>query len=469
MIAPMSLVAPARLLLVGLLATGACATAHQPVLVTPPDTHHEAPPTLIRNVRVFTGLEDELTQPVDLLLAGGRIAKVTHPGQLDAPAGVEVVDGTGRTLLPGLVDMNVRLGATPDVPPWAGAIVDPKLQAEALIYAGITTVVAVGHDADIEALQKEIAGGKVAGPRMFRSSHPIAGSAEPDSGPFARWFRPRSTKVEGSPKDAARAARRDLEILKSDFVKVDFGGGPGISRKALEAVVAEARMYERFVFVDAQGPQDAAEAAEAGAGLLLHVPWTGALTPEQMDAISMSGAPVVTTARLWAAMGERMAGAEGDSALEREIVRPEAATGVAPETDGMVSTDTRELARGYDAAARSNLIALHRQGVPLLAGTGAGLPGVVHGASLHQELQALVALGIPPAEVLKMATSFPVRLLAPRAAFGLIGLGAYADVILVEGNPLEDMAAVGRIVSVWQAGRKLERHVPERAIARSAD
>ncbi|HEY0840976.1 MAG TPA: amidohydrolase family protein [Vulgatibacter sp.] len=464
----MSLFAPARLLVLGLLATAACATAHQPVLVTPPDTHHEAPPTVIRGVRVFTGLEDELTQPVDILLAGGRIAKVTHPGQLEAPAGAEEVDGRGRTLLPGLVDMNVRLGGVEDVPPWAGAIVEPRLQAEALIYAGITTVVAVGHDTDIEALQKDIAGGKVAGPRMFRSSHPIAGSAEPDSGPFARWFRPRSTKVAGSPKDAARAARRDLEILKSDFVKVDFGG-PGISRKALEAVVAEARMYERFVFVDAQGPQDAAEAAEAGAGLLLHVPWTGTLTPEQMDAISMSGAPVVTTARLWAAMGERMAGMEDTSPLEREIARPGAATGVAAETEGMVSGDTRELASGYDAAARANLVALHALGVPLLAGTGAGLPGVVHGASLHQELQALVALGFPPAEVLKMATSYPVRLLAPRAPFGLIGLGAYADVILVDGNPLEDMAAIGRIVSVWQAGRKLERHVPSSAIARSAD
>jgi len=460
----MSLRAPARLVLALILASSACATAHQPVLVTPPDTHHEAPPTLIRNVRVFTGLEDDLTQPVDLLLSGGRIAKVTHPGQLEAPEGATVVDGTGRTLLPGLVDMNVRLGALDDVPPWAGAIVEPRLQAEALLYAGITTVVAVGHDADVEALQREIAAGRVAGPRLFRSTHAIVGKDAPDPGPFERWLRTKQVKKADTPRDAARAARKDLESLRSDFVKVDFGGGPGLSRDALAAVVAEARMYERSVFVDARGPQDAAEAAEAGASLLLHTPWTGAFTPEQMDAIAMSGAPVVTTARLWTAMGERMAGEGTGSSLEREMVRQEA-----PGGEGMVSTNTRDLASTYDAALRSNLVALHRQGIPLLAGTGAGLPGVVHGASLHQELQALVDLGFPPNEVLKMATSYPVRLLAPRAAFGMIGIGAYADVVLVDGNPLEDMSAIGRIVSVWQAGRRIDRRVPADATPAAAD
>ncbi|HWV39182.1 MAG TPA: amidohydrolase family protein [Vulgatibacter sp.] len=452
----MPLRAPHRLLLALPLALAACAAAHRPVLVTPPDTHHEAPPTLITNVRVFTGLEDELTQPVDVLLSGGRIAKVSHPGRLEAPAGAEVVDGEGRTLIPGLVDMNVRLGTFEDVPPWAGAIVEPRLQAEALIYSGITTAVAVGHDADVEALQREIAKGWVAGPRIFRSTHPIAGKEASRPGPFERWLRTKVVKNTDTPRDAARAARRDLESLRSDFVKVEFGGGPGLSRKALEAVVAEARMYERSVFVDARGPQDAAEAAEAGASLLLHTPWMGTFTPEQMDAIAMSGAPVVTTARIWAAMGERMSGAAVHSDLEREIVPPDEGADV----ENTVSADTRELASTYDAALRANLVALHRNGIPLLAGTGAGLPGVIHGASLHQELQALVELGLPPAEVLKMATSYPVRLIAPRSPFGMIGIGAYADVILLDGDPLRDISAVGRIVAVWQAGRKLERRVP---------
>ncbi|AKU93246.1 amidohydrolase [Vulgatibacter incomptus] len=443
------------------LLTFGCAATHQPVLVTPPDTHHEAPPTLIRNVRVFTGLEDDLTEPVDVLLARGRVARVAHPGKLVPPEGTEVVDAEGLTLMPGLVDMNVRLGASDDTPPWAGAIRDPKLQAEALLYSGITTVVAVGHDADIEALQKEIADGRVAGPRMFRSSHSIVGTASLEPGPFGRFFRPRSARIASTPKDAARAARRDLEYLRSDFVKVDFGGEPGLSRKALEAVVAEARMYERSVYVDAQRPEDAAEAAEAGATLLLHTPWTSRLTNEQADAIALSGAPVVTTARLWAAMGERMSGTPSASPLEGEVLRT--GTG-APGAGGAAAAgpleDTKELASSYDATTRENLAVLRELGVPLLAGSGSGLPGLVHGAALHQELQALVALGFPPAEVLKMATSYPVRILAPRAAFGVIGLGAYADLLLVDGNPVEDISAVGRIVAVWQAGRKIDRRIP---------
>ncbi len=462
---------PRRLLpIVGLVfaaaGAAACATAHRPVLVTPPDTHHEAPPTLIKGVRVFTGLEDELSEPVDVLLARGRVAKITHAGRMEAPAGTEVVNGTGRTLLPGLVDMNVRLGGAGDAPAWAGTMVDPRLQAEALLYSGITTVVAVGHEADIEALQKEIANGRVAGPRMFRSSHAIVGGEVLDPGPFARFFRAGSTRVVDSPRNAARAARRDLEELRSDFVKVDFDGGPGLSRKALEAIVAEAHMYERAVFVDAARPEDAAEAAEAGATLLLHTPWTAALSPEQLDSISLSGAPVVTTGRIWAAMGARMSGKPSGSPLEAELQRPNS-TATAAQPGGVgISDETLRLASSYDETTRENLRRLHALGVPLLAGTGAGLPGVVHGASLHQELEALVALGFEPAEVLKMATSYPVRLLAPSSAFGVIGIGAYADVLLVEGDPLEDISAVGRIVAVWQAGRKLER-LPAPSVASS--
>lgn len=439
-----------------------CASAPQPKLITPPDTKHLAPPTLITNVRVFTGLEDELSQPVDVLLAGGRVARIANAGTLEVPDEIERVDGTGRTLLPGFIDMNVRLGTVGgDVVPWADAITDPHHQLEALLYSGITTAVVVGHDVNVESLQKAITQGKIAGPRLYRSTYTIARDREPEPGPFGRFLRSSNVRVARSPRDAARAARRDLEYLRSDFVRVEFGGSNGLDQEQLEAVVAEARMYEREAFASAAAPADAALAAEGGAALLLHPPWKAKATEEEVDAISIFGTPVTTTARIWAAMGERMGDEQKKSELEEDILEHKGVSSGEEDTGAAVSSNTRELAATYDQNLRSNLRSLQEVGVPLLAGTGAGLPGVVHGASYHQELEALVALGFPPAEVLKMATSYPVRLLAPQAAFGVVGRGAYADLVLVEGDPLEDMAAVGKIVAVWQAGRKLERLPPE--------
>lgn len=72
-----------------------------------------------------------------------------------------------------------------------------------------------------------------------------------------------------------------------------------------------------------------------------------------------------------------------------------------------------------------------------------------------------MALGIPPTEALRMATSQPVRFLDPTARFGVIAPGAYADLLLVRGDPTRDISAIRNVVAVWQAGRRLERRRAE--------
>lgn len=107
------------------------------------------------------------------------------------------------------------------------------------------------------------------------------------------------------------------------------------------------------------------------------------------------------------------------------------------------------------------MAALHAAGVPVLAGTDANAePGapfqVEHGASLHQELRLLVEAGLGPAEALRAATSLPARhfSLADR---GSIEPGRRADLLLVDGDPLADIAATGHVLRVWCAGVE---HVP---------
>jgi hypothetical protein len=97
--------------------------------------------------------------------------------------------------------------------------------------------------------------------------------------------------------------------------------------------------------------------------------------------------------------------------------------------------------------------ALYRAGVPILAGTDAlGAPFIIPGASLHQELQLLSESGLSPYEVLRAATLEPARFLGKESDFGTIAAGKRASLVLVEKNPLQDLAALRKPVGVMVRG-----------------
>ncbi len=102
--------------------------------------------------------------------------------------------------------------------------------------------------------------------------------------------------------------------------------------------------------------------------------------------------------------------------------------------------------------------ALHRNGVPIMAGTDAmGLPLVAPGSSLHRELQLLSASGLSPYEVIQSATVAPAAFLGKTGEFGTIAVGQRADLLLVSGNPLENLAVLKRPIGVMVRGRWLPR------------
>jgi len=102
--------------------------------------------------------------------------------------------------------------------------------------------------------------------------------------------------------------------------------------------------------------------------------------------------------------------------------------------------------------------ALHRNGVPIMAGTDAmGRPLVPPGSSLQKELQLLSASGLSPYEVIRSATVVPAAFLGKSNEFGTIAVGHRADLLLVAGNPLESLEALRRPIGVMVRGRWLPR------------
>ena len=108
-------------------------------------------------------------------------------------------------------------------------------------------------------------------------------------------------------------------------------------------------------------------------------------------------------------------------------------------------------------SARASLLNAWRAGVPLVTGSDAGYPLVFHGAALHRELQLWVEAGVPPAVALQAATANAARLLGAGNRIGRIRKGFEATLLLVDGNPLQDIAATERISALFLKGERIDR------------
>ena len=127
-------------------------------------------------------------------------------------------------------------------------------------------------------------------------------------------------------------------------------------------------------------------------------------------------------------------------------------------TSGKATDPAQEaLFQGASVEARANLLRAWKAGVPLVMGSDAGNPLVFHGQSLHRELQLWVQAGIPATVALEAATSNAARLLRAENRIGSIRKGLEANLLLVDGNPLQDIAATERISLVVFKGERIRR------------
>lgn len=401
--------------------------------------------TLIRGVRVFDG---ERTVPsADVLIDGDRIAA---PGTGFTGADVEV-DGTGKTLLPGLIDAHTHA-------------YDGDL-AEALTF-GVTTELEMNNLPPVLAAQRRLAAERddVAD---LRSSSMIA--TAPGGHP-TQLMTPDLMRALGDDSGAGLDTVADSGQAKAfvaarlaegaDYLKiaVDDGAVSGmrlpVLTPALAAALVEAGHAAGLkVIAHTVTAREAFIALDAGADGLAHL---YSDVPEEdaervaariasYDAFVIStltfieavtgdpgGAELLRDPRIAGRMSER-----SKATFQREI------TDVPMHSAGVVN-------------ASSAAPALLRAGVPVLAGTDATPFGPVHGAGLHRELRLLTEAGLTAEQALAAATSVTARCfgLADR---GRIAPGLRADLLLVDGDPTTDVTAARAVVDVWRRGVRQAR------------
>lgn len=410
---------------------------------------HLAHPVVIEHVRLFDSEQAAVREDQTVVVSGDRFTSVGPSSSAPLPAGAERIDGTGKTILPGLFDMHAHAQA-----------VDGILN----IASGVTSVRDMGNDIDeLQHLQDLWQSGTTIGPRVWKAGF-IDGH-----GPFQA---PTGLYADTAP-EAEAAVKRYADLgyvqiklyssLKPELV-------PGIVKLA----------HSRGLRVSGHVPNGmiAAQFVEAGADEIQHINFIflnflsvqvkDTRTPERFTAVGANAAkldlqskPVNDFIQLLlnhhTTVDVTLAAFEGMFTGRPGQVSPDFAPVLkrlpAQVQRGAYSGGlpvTAENDQLYKDSYRAMLLMTKRMydaGIPILAGTDA-----TAGLMLHRELELEVQGGIPPAKSLQIATFNAARLLKQDKELGSIAAGKRADFLLVEGNPAEHISDIRRCRLVMKNG-----------------
>jgi imidazolonepropionase-like amidohydrolase len=427
---------------------------------------------VIEDVRVFPATGLGTLEHTDVVVDDGLVTEIA-PTSSSHHVGGLVIPGQGRTLLPGLVDIHVHSTMSCG-PPWYLVYPSAEHNLQAHLFAGVTTVLDMGGAiSDLIEAREKIARGEWLGPRIFYAG-PIITAPGGYPGSLIRKVYGalaasstlgKLTRPVESPDEATLAVRenwahgaRIIKVVVADIPR----GAPRLSEETLRAIVRQATQLGLPVAAHIDTVDDALLAARVGIRLFAHNVTTGALNEQQAKELAAAGIVLTPTLVNFERFDRLAEGKYEPTPVVRASEPPElleefGAEHVHPED---LSPDFLAFGReiqAHEADRGRNTKLLSDAGVPIVIGTDAnGSVGSFPGG-IHDELKLLVDAGVPPAEVLLGATSRAARFLESVPSFGTVEVGKSADLLLVEGNPLEDITATTRIVRVIVRGVPLVR------------
>ncbi len=419
--------------------------------------------TAITNARIFDG--ETVSNATTVVLDGPTILSI---GGQDAqlPAGSTVVDATGATLLPGLIDAHVhtsveslrdalRFGVTTELEMmghWT-----PHERREVAETDDIADVRSAGMGISApDGHPSELMGGPPPGDDTHPDTSPgehgdtAPGEHGDEHGPHGFVMPSASTPQE------AVAFVEQLVAGGSDYIKVMIEEGsvlaspglPMMTNQTLLAAVGAAHDHGMTVIAHALTLQATEQALAAGIDGLAHLFIDRPHTREIIDAIAAAGVFVTPCLTL----NSSILGNTGEQLADD----PRVAGKLSPQWLTTLRSSFNTYPQGNFDDILATVAALYAAGVDVLAGTDVSMPvpslgGLAHGASVHHELQLLVAAGLTPTQALRAATAVPARRfnLTDR---GRIQPGARADLLLVDGDPTTDITTTLSIRDIWRRG-----------------
>jgi imidazolonepropionase-like amidohydrolase len=396
---------------------------------------------------VFTGVTvidatgAEPRPAMTVVVRNGMIDTIGKTGSAAVPRGSQVVRASGKYLIPGLWDMHVHLSdARPSAIP-------------ALVARGVTGVRDMGSLlSEVDDLRIRIADGTLVGPRIVRPGPILNGQA----------FGPTHLAVADAAE--ARAAVRTLAKVGVDFIKIHTT----LNRDQFLAIVAEAKKVGLPVAGHVPGTVDPQEASDVGQASFEHTEtlfqgtFDVRMSRERMleamttlfDRLARNGTYYTPCLIMYKA-----------SADFRDFVPHEQSRYVARSAnDRMIKAAAQyqgktEIIDGRKRVLQDFLVLvgmMRHRGVKVMTGTDLSDGRIFPGYSVHEELELLVAAGLPPGDALQAATRVPAEFLRLKDA-GTIEIGKRADLVLLNADPLQDIRNTTKIESVVLNGQLINR------------
>jgi imidazolonepropionase-like amidohydrolase len=414
-----------------LLAIGAAALPAQPA------AQPAAGRTLVRAGHLLDVKTGKLLDGQTLVVVGETIQSIAPTAQVPAQAGDAVVDLSGLTVLPGLIDVHTHLTGNPDFDPYreltstnAKEAINGVVNARATLLAGITSVrnVGAGGNTDVD-LRDAINAGQIPGPHMLVSG-PALGitGGHCDDNLLPSQYHAVGDGVADGIAEVQHKVRQNIKY-GSDLIKICATGGvlskgddPQASQYTLEemqAIVADAHRLGRKVAAHAHGAQGILWATEAGVDSIEHGSY---INDEGIAAMKKHGTYLVPTLYL------------EDWMLE----------------NGHLPPYSHKKMLEVSAVAKGNIKRAMQAGVKIAMGTDAAV--YPHGLNAHELDVYVNQLGMEPLAALQTATVNAADLMGWSAKTGSLEAGKWADMIAVEKSPLDDVRVLQNVKFVMKAG-----------------
>ena len=407
--------------------------------------------TAIRAGALLDGKSDQLRRNQVILIRGHRIEAVGDAASVPIPSGAQVIDLSRATVLPGLIDTHTHIflqGYDPDY--------DTQLLKQGMAYRSARAVVAARRaleqgfttlrDLETEGagygdvgIKRAIEDGHIPGPRMFVVGPSISttgGYLPHDYDPHLDL--PTGSQLVDGPVEARKAARQQMEH-GADWIKVymthrswvdDAGrlvSQPTLTLEEIQAIVHEVHGWGRKVACHAYGGEGLHRALDGGCDSIEH-------------------------------------GLDLDDAALRKLA--ERGTWFVPTLSPYYyywdpeNTPLGRLDRKRVEVHGPSFQKAMKAGVKIAFGTDAG--GFPWSEPMAQEFRRMVEFGMSPAGAIRAATSRAAELLGMEGKLGVIAPGAFGDVIAVEGDPLQDINALGRVRFVMKDGKVFENEIRQK-------
>ena len=430
-------------------------------LPAPPAPGSGAAVRLFTGGRVIVG-DGRVIEDAAFLVRGDRIVRVGNAGEVVAAPEATVVDLTGRTVMPALVDTHAHLGWE-RYSSWGSENFTRENLVDHLhrhAYYGVGTIISTGSDLEEIALEVRQAQrvGEVGGARYLVSP----GLGIPGGGPNPRftndagWWGLHGVSSPAEAREVVRAeAARGIRILKIwvDARDERRGARVKLHPDIYAAILDEAQVRDIRVIAHATTLEDHKRLIAAGARRFIHMPYDVAVDDEYLELVAARNVFIVPTIGMVTRREPYRRPVYEDPFFQEQV----------PEE---VVAMLREAAAGDSAAAprtaadeararliRNNFLRLRDH---VIMGTDAGAVGDFFGYADHLELELFVRLGMTPAEAIATATTRAAR------AFGLtdtgsIEAGRSADFLVLDANPLDDILHTREIAAVYLRGVEVDR------------